>query len=155
MQILRLTAMALVLCVAATLSYGEDEGKNELSAIVAGTHEDGTTFFTLGVEYERDLSEPFAVSVIGEAVLEGESREGLVVVPLVLKPWRGLKLLAGPGFERSKDDGTSFLFRWGVGWGFELGERFSLVPTVELDLVNGSDGVEEVLVFGASVGFSF
>ena len=95
------------------------------------------------------------VRTIGEVVVEGDSREGVFAFPVVLEPWRGLHLLAGPGFERSKEEGTSFLFRVGAGWGFELGERYALTPAVELDFVDGEEGVERVLVFGASFGFTF
>lgn len=132
----------------------EEERKNELSAIVAGTHEDESTYFTLGVEYKRELSELFAMSAIGEVVVEGDSRDGVGVLLAVLNPWSGLHLLAGPGFERSPE-GTSFLFRVGAGWGFEFGERYSLTPAVEFDFVDGDDGVDQVVVFGVSFGFAF
>ena len=52
---------------------GEKERRNELSAVVAGTHEDEDTFFTLGVEYKRELSELFALTAVGEVVLEAMS----------------------------------------------------------------------------------
>ena len=51
---------------------------------------------------------------------------------------------AGPGIEGSKDQPegggesetkTEFAFRVGTGWEFELGERFTLSPEVNLDLV--------------------
>ena len=156
MRSIRSFALLAVALVALVPSAGADEErKNELSAIVAGTHEDESTYFTLGVEYKRELSELFALTAVGELVLEGDGREGVLVFPVILQPWRGLHLLAGPGFEHSGEDGNSFLFRVGVGWGFEVGERYSLTPAVEFDFVDGDDGVDQVVVFGVSFGFGF
>jgi len=120
--------LATLGAVASAEQGGEEERKNELSAIVAGTHEDENTFFTLGVEYKRELSDLVALTAIGEMVLEGDSREAVFVFPVVLEPWRGLHLLAGPGFEHSGEDGSSFLVRVGAGWGFEVGERYAITP---------------------------
>jgi len=131
----------------------EEEKLNELALVLAATHEEGDTLFTVGAEYERDLGKRFAVSGIFEYVDDSESREFVFVVPFVLKPAGGLKLLAGPGVVRK--DESRFLFRLGAGWAFDLGERWAITPTVELDLVDGEDGLEEAWVLGASVGYRF
>ena len=62
----------------------------------------------------------------------------------------GIALFAGPGVENASEDGTRFLFRVGVGWEFEIGERLAITPAVELDLIDGEEGVERTAVFGAS-----
>ena len=62
---------------------------------------------------------------------------------MILQPWRGLHLFAGPGFESAGEDGTRFLFRVGVGW------------ELEMVLIDGEEGVERAAVFGASFGLVF
>ena len=82
--------------VATAQSEGEDEKLNELALVLAATYEDEEASFTLGIEYERDLGEFLAVMGVVEYVPDSESRELVFVVPFVLKPAGGLKLLAGP-----------------------------------------------------------
>lgn len=52
-----------------------------------------------------------------------------------------------PGIE-IEDNETSFLFRAGVAYEFEL-EQFTITPEFNADFVNG----DVDLVFGASFGF--
>ena len=139
--------------VATAQSEGEDEKLNELALVLAATYEDEEASFTLGIEYERDLGEFLAVMGVVEYVPDSESRELVFVVPFVLKPAGGLKLLAGPGFARKEE--SRFLFRLGAAWSFDLGERWAITPGVELDLVDGDDGLTKALVFGGSVGYRF
>ena len=44
------------------------------------------------------------------------------------------------------EDGTYFVLRLGVGWGFPIGENYAIEPQVNLDLVEG----EKVWVYGVN-----
>ena len=105
------------------------------------------------------------------AVLEyagGDLRNTIFVAPFIWKPVGDLFLLAGPGVEFHNGRGTSehhafksggeedrdetyFLFRLGVGYSFHVGERYAIIPQVNLDLVNG----EQVWVGGVAFGVMF
>jgi hypothetical protein len=131
--------------------------RHELALFAGGTDEQGhDTELTLGLEYAYELSPKIALGPLLEHV-GGELRNTILAVPLHWKPAGGLILLAGPGVEyhegrgRGDEDDTHFLFRLGVGYNFHLGERYSVLPSVNLDLVDG----EEVWVWGASFGVMF
>ncbi len=71
--------------------------------------------------------------------------------PVTFKVYRNLKLLAGPGFElesRRPESGTDnlFLFRIGAQYGFEIRERYSIVPAIELDWIDEEEGVAKAVI---------
>jgi len=114
-----------------------------------------------GIEYQRQISSRWYLGVEAiELSTNDVSRSWLVVVPAYFSPLGGLGLKAGPGLEGSSEepeDGgesettTQFAVRVGAGWEFELGERFTLTPEANLDLVGGS----ATLVYGVSFGLRF
>ena len=61
--------------------------------------------------------------------------------PAIFHVYRGLMVLAGPGWETSPrgnerlGDHTSFLIRTGVQYSFHLGGRFAVIPAVDFDFV--------------------
>ena len=86
----------------------------------------------------------------------------VLTFPVTFHPKGGLEILAGPGVEleprrggsdengESEDDDETdgeeesgrdalFLFRIGVAYSFEFGERYSITPGLELDFVNEED----------------
>jgi hypothetical protein len=153
----------------------EREHSNELGVFLGGTNEKDETHSTIGLEYERRLSESFGLGAVVERV-DGIDA-WVFLAPLSFEPVRhlGLVLYAGPGFETKKrevdvepavsthvpegepGDGerdTFFVFRTGVGWALELG-RLGLHPQVELDLARENGKWESALVFGVAVGFGF
>jgi hypothetical protein len=78
------------------------EFRNEVAAIVAATWEDeeDETFFTLGMEYERRLTP--RIGIVGEVEYLFDADRWIVVAPLAFRPVRGLKIFAGPAFERGE-----------------------------------------------------
>jgi len=147
----------------------EAEPRNEVAAIIAGTyeHEGGDTFFTLGGEYERRLAPRFGVT--GEVEYLFDADQWVVAGLAVFHPGYGVKLFAGPGFERADvetsesealggeapERATHFLFRVGAGYALEFAHRYSIGPSVSFDVVHENDTRERGVVFGINVGVAF
>jgi hypothetical protein len=152
-----------------------EEHANELGAFFGGTSESDDTHFTIGLEYERRLSERLALIVVAEHVNGIDA--WVFLAPLAFRPFRQLPLTlyAGPGVETkvpepeaedagSTDDAhetsgegereTLLVLRAGVGWPFELG-RLSVHPQLEVDFAREHDAWKTALVFGVAVGFGF
>lgn len=114
--------------------------------------------FSLG--YGRRLSSSWGVGVAGELSTTDVERAWLLNVPVYFYPAGGLGLKAGPvleGSDEASEDGedseraTNFGVRFGAAWEFEVGERFTLSPEVNLDLVGGS----VTWVYGLTLGLGF
>lgn len=152
-----LIALSVAPLVSAQSEDGSEEAepKSEVAIVFAGTYESESAknFFTLGAEYEYRFIPKLGVSAAVEWVFESDGREFVFVVPVVYHAVAGLRILAGPGFEREED--TSFLFRVGVNYAFEFGGRYAVIPALELDFINGEDSVTEAVVYGVNFGVSF
>jgi hypothetical protein len=147
----------------------EGEFPNEIAAIVAGTweHQEDETFFTLGLEYERRLTP--RVGIVGELEFLFDADRWIVAAPVVFRPARGVKLFAGPGFERAEavaEEGegepleesgreTRFLLRFGAGYAVEFRERYSVTPMLSIDFVRERSEWGRAVVFGATFGIAF
>jgi hypothetical protein len=154
--------------------HEEAEFLNELALIVAGTYEDlgaedTENYFTIGAKYQREVTERVAVAGMVEYL--NDKPAALLVFPVHFLPWKGLDLFAGPGVEFSggeeeehgeeHDEGeehgesngwdAKFLIRVGIGYVFEIGERYSLAPGIALDFI----GREQALVYGVDFSVSF
>ncbi len=155
---------------AVATGHGAEEAEhhhaNELALFLGGTHEDATgeTGFTVGLEYERDLSHRLGMSFVAEHVSEIDA--WVFLAPVTLRPVEGLglKLYGGPGVEskdspeasgHGDDRESSFVLRGGVGWVLELGERMSLTPQLEMDYAREDGEWERAIVFGVAVGAGF
>jgi len=127
---------------------GEPERRNEIALLLGGTYQEEENYFTIGLEYQRTFSDRLDVAV---AVEHLSGKDSWVYVFLAkFRVYKGIKLLAGPGFEREHGE-NDFLFRIGGGYGFEFGERYSFVPSLELDFI----GRDTALVYGATLGVGF
>ncbi len=116
---------------------------------LGNTHtEEGVDAFAIGGQYEYRVSPLVGIGVMGEYTFE-DVDSWVVGVPFTLHPGAGWQLVAMPGVELEGDE-TTFLFRAGVGYQFEL-EQFTIKPEFNADFVGG----EVDLVFGASLGFGF
>jgi len=144
--------------------------KNEIAIFVGGTDEHGhDTEFTWGLDYKRRVAERWALGMLFDYA--GGGLRNAVLAPSVSfwPPGLGnLQLLAAPGveFHQGRDggghekaeegggadkDATYFLFRLGIAYDIHLGERFGIVPMVNLDFVNN----EEVWVYGFAFTYGF
>jgi hypothetical protein len=130
-------------------SSGEiHEHLNELALFVGVTHEEGENEPSIGLEYERRLSERFGVGAIIEYT-GGDSDSTVYAAPLFVhlsEPW---KLVFAPGFEHSDGD-DEFLFRTGIQYGIEM-DAWSITPNFNIDFVDGE--TNEIL--GVSFGRGF
>ena len=137
----------------------EQEHKNELSLILAGTYEseEAETFFTSGLEYARVLTPKFGIS--GAIEYLHDNGAWIVVAPFTYRATERLKLLAGPGMEvearRTSAQENLLLVRLGLQYSFEIGERYSVTPALELDFVDEEDEWVEAVVFGVNLGIGF
>jgi len=145
--------------------------KNHLSLFTGGTTEstDGetTTSFSIGLDYERRLSRLVGLAGGGELAFGGEERDALVGLYFLLHATEGLVLAAGPGIEFAKErhDGgevetqqeesgteTKAGLRIGLLYEFEVGQRYSIAPSVYTDFFEGK---EPTLVWGLAFGVGF
>jgi hypothetical protein len=105
--------------------------------------------FTGGVEYEYRFAPFVGAGILAEAAT-GDLREVLMVAPLALYPWRGLRLVAAPGAELPGEGETEFVMRLGVGYRFPIG-RFMIIPEFNADLIEGTP----TYVIGVGLGMGF
>jgi len=151
--------------------------KNEVAVFLGITNEKGhDNVLTWGLDYKRRIAERWAVGGLFDYA-GGELRNAIVAVSVSYWPGLGnLQLFAAPGIElhRGRDkgindpgcgcgkseepghggadkDATYFLFRIGVAYDFHIGERFGIVPAINLDFVNN----EEVWVYGLNFTYGF
>ena len=64
--------------------------------------------------------------------------------------WRGLQIAAGAGAEISSHD-TEFVTRLGAAYQFPIGERFTIAPNFNTDLVDG----DPTYIYGITFGVGF
>lgn len=127
----------------------EVEKLHHVEVFLGNTHtEEGVDAFSIGGEYEYRMNPLLGIGVLGEYAFE-DVDSWVFGVPLTIHPGAGWQLVAMPGVELEGDE-TTFLFRVGVGYEFEL-EQFTIKPEFNADFVD--DEVD--LVFGASLGFGF
>lgn len=158
----------VLLCLAppvAAQEAGEEEAeyRNAVELFVGAVTEteESASGPGIGIEYQRHLSTRWSLGIEAiEISTTNVSRGFLVVVPLYFNLVGGLGLKAGPGIEGSREepeDGgegestTRFAMRFGAGWEFELGKRFTLTPEVNMDVIEGN----LTWVYGLSFGVEF
>lgn len=112
---------------------------------------DNETSVALAIEYAYHLNSRWVVGAVIETLGGATVRDvvGLVVGSFHLTP--ELYLALGAGAE-STETSTDFLVRLGVGYIFEVGEKYEIAPAFNLDLVESG---RVTLVYGAAVGRSF
>jgi hypothetical protein len=106
--------------------------------------------FALGLEYQYRLHRFLGVGALVEGEL-GDLRDVLLVAPISLHPWRGLRLVVAPGAEIPNEGSTEFALRLGAGYKIPLGGRFTLVPEFNADLIEG----HPTYVFGVNLAVGF
>jgi hypothetical protein len=120
-----------------------------LGTAIRREHGDTEVGFALGVDYEYRFHRLLGVGALVE-VATGNIRDVVVMAPVFLHPWGGLKLAVAPGAEIASSGHTEFLVRLGGAYLFPLGQ-FSVGPDFVVDIVDGHPTFVAGLAFG--VGF--
>ena len=150
-------ALSMMLVATAVQSQHHEQAEHEyhnnyLALFVGVTSEDRRdSAATVGLEYERRLSETFGVGALIEHAY-GDLDFTVYAVPFAYHagPW---KLYAAPGIEDSEHHhGNEFLFRLGVEYGFAVG-RYEVAPQFDIDFVEiDTGGGNSILLSGVSIG---
>lgn len=116
-----------------------------------GVHDEDHTEsgFVAGLDYEYRLHHLLGAGLLAE-VATGDLREVIVVFPLALHPWRGLRIVTAPGIAIPDEGDVEFAMRFGVGYQFPIG-HFTIGPEFNADLIDG----EPTYVIGLSFGVGF
>ncbi len=142
----------------------EEWHRHHIGILMAGSHNTERNGFTPGVDYEFKFVWKFGVMATYEHV-GGGFREDLFAFTAAVHPWKGLKIQAGPGFEREVADhevaphegeagesgGRRALLRLGAGYDWEVGKYMTIGPDFAFDFLHG----EKVFVYGLTIGFGF
>ena len=133
------------------VSANEDiDPKNHLSLFGGITHTDGDNAGTIGLDYERRVSERVGIGVVFRDHAAGDIDSTLYAISFIGHFWPPWSFVVAPGVER-EDGESSAVVRVGVEYEIEMDEKWSLAPALYFDI--GEDETKEVL--GAAIGFSF
>jgi hypothetical protein len=146
------------LTVMAGSAYGQGSGASEqfsdyyintVECFLGASTGDSDSGFTVGVNYERRLSESVGLGFFNEYSM-GDMDRWTIGVPVFFHPHEGWRFMVAPGMQHRNGD-DDFLLRGGVGYEFELEENWVVVPQFNLDFADG----DTICVFGASIGYRF
>ena len=119
----------------------------QVGLLMGNTHEGGEDGFTVGINYVYRLSE---INGLGGLIeySSGELDSWVIAAPLYIYPYKGLRLLLAIGFEERNSD-TEFLFRTGLGYEFEINDKWNIIPEFKYDFVDSDEK------YGYGVIFSY
>lgn len=140
----------------------EGHHRHHIALLTSGSHNTKKDGDTMGVDYEYRFAHRLGVLATYEHV-GGDFREDVVAFTAAWHPWRGLRFVAGPGFDREpreaedahehspadKGRRTRALLRLGGGYDFHLARGFTIGPDLAVDILRG----EKVLIYGINIGF--
>lgn len=132
-----------------SIAHGTHHYHPNLFAIFVGATHEGKreNGFTLGLEYERRMSEKFGIGVLAEHVF-GDEKAWVFAVPFAYHRDRW-KFYLAPGIEDT-ENGSEALLRVGGEYAFAVGE-WEISPQLDIDFVDGN----QVLVLGVVIGKGF
>jgi hypothetical protein len=160
----------LLLIAAAPLSAqhepaaGGEIHRHHFAVLSAGSHNTKKDGATIGADYEYRFHERLGALASFEYV-GGDFREDVFAFTAAWHPWKGLRLIAGPGFDRElkrhEEPAHSEapehhqryrgLFRTGASWEFHYKDHFTFGPEIAVDILKG----EKVFVYGLNFGWGF
>lgn len=160
-----LAIFMLSVAVAASAQEPHPEERHEMEVpynvaalFLGNTNEQGANGFSLGLEYERRVSDLFGVGAVVEHA-GGDINGTITIAVLYVHPYAGLLVVLGLGAEfksASEEDGeeeaatSGLLGRIGLGYEFEF-DHLVLVPQINLDVFER----EEAVVVGAVIAYRF
>lgn len=122
-------------------SQAADGAKHFPGIFIGSTKFDGETNFTLGLEYEYRWSKKWGFGGAYERLNKAHDGDGATVWTAMAfyHPIEHVKVGFGPGQERiggayqkNKD-----LLRFAVAYEYPINEKFEIVPTLDIDLIDG------------------
>ena len=137
---------------------------SHLALFLGGTtfYKNNESHFSLGADYvyRPNPEKPWAYSIFTEVIF-ADHTEYLIGLPVYYYIEQNWWLRAGPGMEIIQEEEhhghevetkthIELLFRIGSGYEFHFGD-FSIIPSIDLDLVRNNDA----LVWGLNLGYSF
>ncbi len=130
---------------------GHDFHRHHLAVFGGGTYHEKHSEHggALALEYEFRFHRYVGIGALYEWNFGIEDDPSVFAIPVVVHPWRGLKLMVGPGWEFSRERDP--LLRFGLGWDFHVGENLVLTPLVSNDWVAGHHNTN----YGLAVGWGF
>ncbi len=162
---IRLTLIGLAcaaLCfpqaVLASEAHGSVAGHKHIALFLGtGKEDDGHSHThdadAIGLEFQYRLDAKWAIGAVLERVDVGSHTSTVLVVPFSRFFGDSVRVFGGPGYEfkpgARKDKA---LLRAGIGYEFELNEKWSLAPEAQVDLIEG--GANTWLV-GVAIGYGF
>jgi hypothetical protein len=144
------TVLLLNPSISAAESEGGHEHVNHMGLFLGNSHRGGETGFSVGLDYERRLTDLFGFGALIEYA-GGDFDSWVFGAPLYIHPYKGFRFLAAPGFE-DKESKTKFLIRAGVAYQIPFGGRWAISPEYNVDFIEGG---EKVQVYGVSIGLGF
>ncbi len=130
--------------------HGGHQHRNHVGVFVGLTHERRENGFALGFDYARRISSSFSIGIFAERTW-GDFDFDVYGVDLAYHVDRWTWMI-GPGIEDSRLGSNERLWRLGVGYSFDVGERgLMLTPNFYIDIVDG----EQVYVLGVALGRGF
>ncbi len=141
-----------------TSKAGEAVGANDsvhgdpshhVALFLGATISDDEAAFSVGVDYEYELTELLGIGAIAEYTA-GHHATWVLAGALFLHATEALRFKIAPGVE-FEDGEESFLLRLGASYEFELAERWTIGPDLNVDIVDG----EAALVVGIGIGRKF
>jgi hypothetical protein len=165
LRLLLSTSCAIVALVSvpvlATEGTEHHHHKNHIALLIGhaeeeqadGHHESGAM---VGVEYYRQIiNEHWRIGAAFEMESFGDNhaRYGVIAIPASYFFTPGWRVFVAPGMEFGEDwETTDAMIRIGTGYTFNLTERFSISPEVQVDFVEGG---KEVYVLSLAFGLGF
>ena len=107
-----------------------------------------TVFPTLGLELQYWINKKWGIALKSDVEIAHYSIEDdgvtihrenpfILALPVLFSPWEnGLSFIIGPGIELEEHENFS-IFRFGVGYEFEIGNHWDFAPEFIYDLKNG------------------
>jgi hypothetical protein len=141
------------------------KGLHEVMIFAGATDDRGTWAETWGAEYGYGFMDNYTVGAFVDRA-GGDVRATVVGLAFWANVVKGFVVMFGPGVEyldeahsEEGDHGAegeegserNFLARFGVGYSFHVGKRYTVLPVVHADFVEGN----VVWVTGVNFGFRF
>ena len=105
----------------------------------------------VGIEYGYRFSKKWGVGAVVEALGSDTVRDASLIIPLSFHPYAGWRFFTGPGVEFGEEH-NDWMLRFGGGYEFELGNRWTLAPEVVYDVIESG---KRTYIFGLAFGRGF